>query len=88
MILLLAALVSPPCPPPFRVDAVVARIEAESGTMLDLVSIPGAHVDQILVASVAGTVMLFPFKDGCAIAGPHAIDTVAPVVPAHGFEPR
>lgn len=85
MIAMLVALVSPPCPATFQVDAVVARIEADSGMMLELIAIPGAHVDQLLVASVDGTVLMFPFKDGCVVAGPRTIDTLAPVVPVSSY---
>lgn len=82
MIALLVALSVPPCPPEAQIDRIVAQVEAQGGTMLDLVTIPGVNVDQVLVIVANGGVGFIPFKDSCVVGPPVKYDDVQPVTPA------
>lgn len=83
MIPLLLALSTPlPCSEAIRLDTIVGKIEDAGGAMLNLVDIPGANVDQVLVIVVEGAVGFIPFKDGCEVGPPLKYDEARKTTPA------
>lgn len=55
-------------------DKAIASVEARGAVLLDVVPIPGAHVDQIALFTFEGFVMSMMAKDGCLVSLPAPVD--------------
>ena len=51
------------------------------GEIYNLINVPGTHIEQILVYTYDGFVVLMPFKDGCAVAPGWGISNFNPDSP-------
>ncbi len=74
--LLLALAGDVPVPQCFTVSEAVAEAEASGGKLINLIDVPGEHVDQMLFAVVNGTIAMWGVKQGCMVGPVVPLDDV------------
>jgi len=79
-----AAVVLTP-PPAFAqacqsISDVLTIIEKADGELIDLIDVNGDGFDQVIIAEMAGTILVGKALNGCTVGGPSVLGTSVPVV--------